>query len=104
MIRKNKDLLILVQDKGISATHPIIFKKIKDRIIVCSVSDKKRYNYSIVLPSTRIKNWERNDKNYFLQCINKTNNYLYSSAGHELAMENGITEKEITDSKKYIKS
>lgn len=104
MIRKNKDLLILVQDKGISATHPIIFKKIKDKIVVCSVSDKKRYNYSIILPSTRIKNWESNNKNYFLQCINKTNNYLDSSAGYELAKDNGITEKEINDSKKYIES
>jgi len=104
MIRKNKDLLILVQDKGISATHPIVFKKIEGKIIVCSVSDKKRYNYSIILPSTRIKKWESNDKNYFLQCINKTNSYLDSSAGHELAIENGITEKEINNSKKYIKS
>ncbi|MEE9378389.1 MAG: hypothetical protein V3V33_10175 [Candidatus Lokiarchaeia archaeon] len=94
----------MVQDKGISATHPIIFKKIGKKIIVCSVSENKRYNYSIVLPFTRIKNWESNDKNYFLQCINKTNYYLDSSAGHELAMEYGIAEKEITDSKKYIKS
>ncbi len=104
MIRKNKDLLLMIQDKGISATHPIIFKKVEDRIIVCSVSEKKRYNYSIILPSTRIRNWESNDKVYFLKCINNTNHYLDSSAGHDLAMEYGITVDEITESKKYIYS
>lgn len=104
MIRKNKNLLILIQDQGISATHPIIFKRTEDNIIVCSVSDKKRYNYTIILPSLRIKRWESDDKSYFLQCINNTNNYLESAAGHELAKENGITEEQINNVRKFIKN
>ena len=104
MIRKQKDIIILIQDKGISATHPIIFKKNKDEVIVCSVSDKKRYNYSIILPSSHIKNWESNDKNYFLNSINETKFYLNSAAGHELAKEQGISEDLIEEAKKYIKN
>ncbi len=103
MIRIDEDLLILIQDKGISATHPIILKRKEDQIIVCSVSDKKRYNYSIILPSTRIKNWDTKDKDYFLHKINDTNYFIDSSAGHDLSKENGILEDLIEEVHKYIK-
>lgn len=92
MIRIDKNLLILIQDKGISATHPIIFKKKEKEIVVCSISDKNRYNYSIILPVSRIKNWGTNSKEYFLQCINNTNFHLASEAGHNLAIKYGIPE------------
>ena len=104
MIKKHKDLLILIQDMGISATHPIIFKRNDDKIIVCSVSDKKRYNYSIILTRSRIKNWNSDEKKYFLQCINETKYYIDSSAGHELAIEHGISIELIEDVKKYIEN
>ena len=97
MIRKNKNLLILVQDKGISATHPIIFKKNEEEIVVCSISENKRYNYSIILPISKIKNWKSNNNEYFLQCINNTNFYLASEAGHNLAKKYGIPENLIED-------
>ena len=104
IIRKNGDLLILKQDRGISATHPIIFKRKKEEIVVCSVSDKKRYNYSIILPRIRVKNWDSNDPSYFLQCINSTKYFLNSAAGHELTKEHGISEDLIRDVKKYIEN
>ncbi len=104
MIRKQEDLLILIQDRGISATHPIIFKRNETEIIVCSVSDKKRYNYSIILPTSRIRNWDSKDKNYFLHCINETKHYLSSAAGHDLAQEYGISNDLIEEVKKYIKN
>ena len=104
MIKKHKDLLILIQDMGISATHPIIFKRNEDKIIVCSVSDKKRYNYSLILPRSRIKNWESDDNKSFLQCINETKYYMDSSAGHELAIEHGLAKDLIKDVKKYIEN
>ena len=104
MIRKREDLLILIQDKGISATHPIIFKRKEFEIIVCSVSNKKRYNYSIILPVSRIKNWDSKDNNYFLECINETKHYLDSAAGHDLAQEHGISEELIEEVKKFIKN
>ena len=104
MIRKQEDLLILIQDKGISATHPIIFKRNKNEIIVGSVSDKKRYNYSIILPTSRIRKWESMDKDYFLQCINETKHYLDSAAGHDLAREYGISSNLIEEVKKFITS
>ena len=103
MIKKNKDLFILIQDKGISATHPIIFKKMKNKIIVCSVSNKKRYNYTIILPASRITNWLSEDVDYFLQRINNTRYFIESSAGHELALNYGVSEELIKDVKKYIK-
>ena len=104
MIRKGKDLLIIIQNKGISATHPILFKRKEDKIIVCSISDKKRYNYSIILPISRIKNWESDDSEYFLHCINKTKYYLDSAAGHELAKEYGISDDLIQEAKNNIKN
>ncbi len=105
MIRKNKNLIILLQDKGISATHPIIFKRNEENIVICSISDKKRYNYSIIIPKSIIKSWESNSKEYFLQCINNTNNYVESAAGHDLAKQYGIAESLINNVKKeYIES
>ena len=105
MIRKNKNLLIISQDKGISATHPIIFKKNEENIAICSISQKKRFNYSIILPTSKIKYWDSKNKEYFLNCINDTNNYIESGAGHDLAMKYGIDESIInTVKKEYYKS
>lgn len=100
MIRKNKDLLILIQDKGISATHPIIFKKNEEEIVVCSISDKKRYNYSIIIPISTIKNWNSDNKDYFLKSINNTNFHSESEAGHDLAKKYGISESLISSIRK----
>ena len=102
MIRKNDNLLILIQDMGISATHPIIFKRSDKNIVICSVSNKKRYNYSIIIPKNQIENWDSNDKLYFLECINDTSVFIDSEKGHELAQKNGIDKKLIEEVKKYI--
>ena len=105
MIRKNKNLIIISQDKGISATHPIIFKKNEENIVICSISHKKRFNYSIILPTSRIEHWESISKEYFLHCINDTTYYIESAAGHSLAMKYGIAESLInTVKKEYYKS
>ncbi|MHA1252801.1 MAG: hypothetical protein ACTSVV_08540 [Promethearchaeota archaeon] len=104
MLNLDSETKILIQDLGISATHPIIFKKNGDYLIICSISDKKRYNYTIILPYKKFsKIWELKNKRKILEMICSIKDYLEAERGHELAKKYGIKSELIEKVKKYIK-
>ncbi len=105
MERIDENTIILIQDLGISKTHPIIFFRNRENVVICSIASEDGtsiHDYSIIIPRSQITNWDSNNKRYFLESICNTQVYLFSSPGHELAIKNGITMDLIENSKKYI--
>jgi len=103
--RIDENTIIIIQDFGISKTHPIIFFKNKENVVICSIASEDGtsiHDYSIIIPKSHIKNWDSDNKRYFLESICDTQIYLSSSSGHELAIKNGIKMDLIENSKKYI--
>lgn len=101
-----KDIKIILQDRGISATHPIIFKKMKEKVIVCSVADEKRklntkFNYTIIFD---LKNFPFNKgKEEILNHIIRKEFFLEAEEGHELAIRNGLSEETLNTVKELAK-
>lgn len=103
MITINDNIKILIQDLGISATHPILLKKKDENLIICSIADKNRYNYSIIIPFEKIKKiWGSNNKREILESICNTKIYLESEKGHELALKYGLELEFIEEIDKYM--
>lgn len=105
MERIDENTKILIQDLGISKTHPIIFFRNKENVVICSIASEDGtsiHDYSIIIPRSQITNWDSNNKRYFLESICNTQVYLSALSGHELAIKNGIKKDLIENSKKYI--
>ena len=102
---------IILQDKGISATHPIILQQLSDKVIVCSVADErkkfnKKFNYTILFRKEKFPFDGTTEE--ILNHIIQKEYHLESEKGHKLALSSGLP-KELLDeakelAKKYIKN
>ena len=102
----NDDLRILIQDRGISATHPIILKKINDKIIVCSVADErkkfnKKFNYSILFDEKEFP--FNGTKEEIMNYIIQKEFHLESKQGHDLALKSGLSHELLHEIKDLAK-
>ncbi len=89
---------ILLQNKGISATHPIIILERENDFVVCSVASwegDSNFDYSLILKKSNI--FIDMNQEELLSQICRTDNYIESSWGFSLALANGLTQDELTE-------
>ena len=89
---------IILQDKGISATHPIIILERANDFVVCSVASwegDSNFDYSIILKKENIV--LDMDKEQILEEICRTENFIDSSWGFSLALSNGLTQEDLDE-------
>ena len=100
------DSKIIIQDKGISATHPIILKRVSDKVIVCSVADERRkfnkkFNYTILFKSEGFP--FDGTKEEILDHLIQKEFHLKSEKGHKLALETGLSVELLAEAKELAK-
>ena len=89
---------IILQDKGISATHPIILLERENDFVVCSVASwegDSNFDYSLILKKNNIA--LDMDKEMILEEICKKENYIESSWGFSLALSNGLAQEDLNE-------
>lgn len=104
MIEFDAKTKIIIQDRGISATHPIILHKKGDKVIICSVASPEgnsSFDYSIVFDGDKLL-FDKSDKE-IVDIICQTENHSESKWGHQLAIEHGIKPIWIVKVLDYIK-
>ncbi|MHA2271700.1 MAG: hypothetical protein ACXACI_07545 [Candidatus Hodarchaeales archaeon] len=87
-----------MQQKGISATHPILVLRTEDETVVCSVASREgnsSFDYSLLLPPDVISPSITDDE--AISAICRSENHRQSAWGWELAMHHGVTQEEIQD-------
>ncbi|MHA1407174.1 MAG: hypothetical protein ACTSSG_07310 [Candidatus Heimdallarchaeaceae archaeon] len=89
---------IVLQKKGISATHPIIFLERRNDFVICSVASKEgnsNFDYSLIIKKDGIS-LDLTDEE-LIEKICLTVNYIESNWGFSLALANGLTKKELEE-------
>lgn len=89
---------IIMQDKGISATHPIVILERENDFIVCSVASwegDSNFDYSLILNKNNIS--LNMDKEDLISQICRTENFIDSSWGFSLALANGMNQEDFDE-------
>lgn len=89
---------IILQDKGISATHPIIMLERENDFVVCSVASwegDSNFDYSILLKKENIS--VDMEKDELLSQLCRTENFIDSSWGFSLALANSLTQEDLDE-------
>ena len=87
---------IVMQTRGMSASHPIILFWKNDRVIICSVASREgnsSFDYSLIMPKDKIRKKCTDEE--IIEDLWQTNSYINSEWGFNLALDNGITRGDI---------
>ena len=94
---------IIIQDRGISAIHPMILHKTNNSVIICSVASyegNSSFDYSIIFDRDQLA-FDKSDSE-LVDIICQTDHYKESKWGHDLVIFHGIKQEWIDTAKLYI--
>ncbi|MFQ5980487.1 MAG: hypothetical protein ACE5OZ_20305 [Candidatus Heimdallarchaeota archaeon] len=89
---------VLIQNRGISATHPILTLLGSNEAVVCSVASREgnsSFDYSLILPPHVIAPSMSDET--AITVISQSQNHKQSAWGWDLALKHGITEEDIRE-------
>lgn len=87
---------VLIQNKGISATHPILTLLGNNETVVCSIASREgnsSFDYSLILPPHVIAPSMSDE--IAITVISRSQNHKQSAWGWDLALNHGATEEDI---------
>ncbi|MHA2230971.1 MAG: hypothetical protein ACXAB4_00535 [Candidatus Hodarchaeales archaeon] len=89
---------VLIQNRGISATHPILILLGNEKTVVCSIASREgnsSFDYSLILPPHVIAPSMSDET--AITVISRSQNHKQSAWGWELALRHGFTEEDIRE-------